>query len=242
LEGEINKLRAQLADSHVKIESFKGCEPHEVEEMKTKWKAEKERFEAYVVELEGKLEREVLLREEKVKVELEERVGDVMRGGAVSPVKSGKKKVATGVKGGKLSVVGVGVGGENKRIKELEKLVVELQERLLRATKGARNALLSDLMMSSSKPTIEENTYIRHLKERVSKLENEVVQVEKSWEDRLKTLQSEVITFKVLLSICFYYETERYFFFLEVKQRQSALRGSYIRPAISTGPTSSRSS
>ncbi|KAJ3417080.1 hypothetical protein HDV05_006939 [Chytridiales sp. JEL 0842] len=199
LQGEINKLRAQLSEAQLRIDSFKGCEPHEVAETKQAWAQERQKFEAYIVELESKLEREIAMRESeresRVRLEVQQRMGEALR--SESPTKEsvgkspGKKKTAK--VGGKLSVTGVPYT-DSKRVKELEKLVVDLQERLIRATKGPRSTLSE--IISSTKPNMDENTYIRHLKERIQKLENEINFVEASWQDKLQNLQSESNKFK----------------------------------------------
>ncbi|KAJ3047079.1 hypothetical protein HDU99_009591, partial [Rhizoclosmatium hyalinum] len=130
LKGEIQKLKAQLGDALKSLEKYQGCSVEEVEAKQQKWAEEKNRLEAFIVELEGRVEKELAVKEmllEQERLRMEARVSEVVgieekkaaSGSLTSLGKTGKS--STNSSKGKLV-------GDAKRIKELEKLVVELQE------------------------------------------------------------------------------------------------------------------
>ena len=178
------------ADAQSQISSFRGCSKEEVDELRKVWADERSKFESYIVELEGKLERELSMRELIKENQLLDYSNDINatipnhgQQKSKSPLKTSNKNVRY---------------SDNKRIKELEKLVVDLQERLLRATKGAQSTL-SDLIIAA-KPSIEESSYINHLKDRVKRLENELENKQATWESKIKIFQSEVCSSLMIIA------------------------------------------
>ena len=183
LKGRISTLEAQLSDSQVIIDGFKGHSIEEVKAMQKGWHEQKLGFEKYIVELEGLLERERemrLLENENHRVD-----GHVSHVLGLKTENAGVGKALKGAakKGGNTA--------ESKRVRDLEKLVVELQEKLTRGKKGLLRHNLTEALVSS-KPDMDESTYVHHLKEKVKRLEVERDELEKKYDERIEELQNEV--------------------------------------------------
>ncbi|KAJ3107114.1 hypothetical protein HDU97_004807 [Phlyctochytrium planicorne] len=184
LTGEIAKLRGQLADANGVIASFRGRSEEEVTAYRSKMESDRAKLEAYVVELESKLERESQ-KVEMAYAEVEKRdfaLANMSGGGDAG------QNFAKGGKNGKRGGVATKparLDGDARRIRELERMVSELQEKLVHRN---RNAGLSS---SRGHGVIEEADYIRHLKDRIQRVEAEREAVESAWEAKLKALHSE---------------------------------------------------
>ncbi|TPX76672.1 hypothetical protein CcCBS67573_g02072 [Chytriomyces confervae] len=187
LTGEITKLRAQLSDATHQLESFQGCSREEVDALKQGWMAEKQRLEAFIVGLEVWLEREVSLKE----MLLEKQQYDSQLESRASLVEHVlQPKAARDNSGkGRTSIV-----NEGKRVKDLEKLVSELQEKVSRQSKWWKESL-SELIVAN-KPSMEEAVYIRHLKDHVKRLQNDLEEREASWNSRLEFMENETAAAK----------------------------------------------
>ncbi|ORY48079.1 hypothetical protein BCR33DRAFT_714513 [Rhizoclosmatium globosum] len=196
LKGEIQKLKAQLGDALKSLEKYQGCSVEEVEAKQQKWAEEKNRLEAFIVELEGRVEKELAVKEmllEQERLRMEARVSEVVgieekkaaSGSLTSLGKSGKSSTKSSK--GKLV-------GDAKRIKELENLVVELQEKLTRRSQSLTDSLPELLL--ANRPSIEEATYIKHLKDTIRRLQNEMEVKEASWFSKLEILHNETTELK----------------------------------------------
>ncbi|KAJ3070570.1 hypothetical protein HDU98_006375 [Podochytrium sp. JEL0797] len=186
--GEIQKLSAQLSEARRQVDTFEGCSSAEVEAMKLAWAGERDRFESFIVELETRLERERGYKEmmmEKEQAELEARLVEIGVGRS-----TGAKVAATNLSKGKSALGSV----EARRVKELEKLVVELQQKLARSLKGGKEGMPELLL--ANRPSIEEATYIRHLKDHIKRLQNEIETKEASWFSKLEVLHAETTDLK----------------------------------------------
>ncbi|KAJ3278778.1 hypothetical protein HK104_002034 [Borealophlyctis nickersoniae] len=160
LKGEIAKLRAQLTEAHEQIDALKDAAPDVVEKLRSDMKEAKARYEAYIVELEGKVawhveNQELLAEKEAMLQEREKELDEAKR----------KTGGVTGKRGS-----AVVMGADAKRIKALEKQVGELERALKK--KGRPDPIAE--LVKATKPTIEEGTYVKHLREKVRKLEQEV--------------------------------------------------------------------
>ncbi|KAJ3026556.1 UNVERIFIED_CONTAM: hypothetical protein HDU68_005450 [Siphonaria sp. JEL0065] len=195
--GEISKLKAQLSEAKTHIDGFKGCTIEDVEAMKKSWEEEKNRLEGFIVELEARIEKEVMYKEmmmEKENEEMEARLAD-----AGVDVHAEKKAVAgkalrTNSSSNLMKGKSASGGPEGRRIKELEKLVVELQDKLAKNAKSLKDSLPELLL--ANRPTMEEATYIRHLKDHIKKLQSEIETKEASWFSKLQILHSETTDLK----------------------------------------------
>ncbi|KAI9352881.1 hypothetical protein BDR26DRAFT_850004 [Obelidium mucronatum] len=192
-QGEIAKLKAQLSEMHGVVDGFKGwCSVEDVDALKRGWDEERNRLESFIVELEGRIEKEVAYKEmlmEKENLEVEARLADV---GLDRKGKAGLGSVSsTRVSASNLAKGKSANGGpEGRRIKELEKLCVELQEKLTRKENSLPNLLLAN------RPTMEEETYIRHLKDHIKRLQNDMEAKETAWFSKLQILHSETTDLK----------------------------------------------
>ncbi|KAJ3238715.1 hypothetical protein HDU81_007295 [Chytriomyces hyalinus] len=184
LTGEITKLRAQLSDATHQLESFQGCSREEVDALKQGWVVEKQRLEAFIVGLEVWLEREVSLKE----MLLEKQQYDSQLESRASLVEQHKPSKENAGKG-RPSIV-----NEGKRVKDLEKLVSELQDKVSRQSKWWKESL-SELIVAN-KPSMEEAVYIRHLKDHVKRLQNDLEEREASWNSRLEFMEKETAAAK----------------------------------------------
>ncbi|KAJ3032665.1 hypothetical protein HDV00_007280 [Rhizophlyctis rosea] len=183
LEAEIGKLRALVEDKDGQLEELRGADPEMVRELREGWRKERERFEGYVVELEGRVrtfeeEREVLAEREEVVAERERDVERLLQGDV------GGRPGAVVRRGGNAIGGMVGGVGEGKKVKLLEKQVRELERALERKAGGAAGG-------AKDKPVIEESVYVRHLREKVRRLEQEVEVARREGEKMVKSLQLE---------------------------------------------------
>ncbi|KAJ3211346.1 hypothetical protein HDU67_004580 [Dinochytrium kinnereticum] len=176
LQGEIAKLRAQLADAATTIESFRGRSEEEVAALKSRVEEERGRLEGYIVELESRLERET----EKVEMALAE----VERRDNAIVLSVGREDGGGGKRGRVGAAAGRRVDGDAKKVRELERTVVELQDRLRRSSKGWEG-------LGTAHGMIEEASYVRHLKDRIKRVEAEREAVEVAWEAKLRALHAE---------------------------------------------------
>lgn len=186
LFGENAKLKAQLADARSTIDGFRGLEKEEVDAMKAQWEEEKRKLQGALVEVEGKLEREIAMADAeraRERAVVDARVAEVL---GLSSTLSVPRSNNAAQKSRGVAITGT----EGKRIKELEKLVVELQDRLTRKEVKKNSASIG------VKPVMDEATYIRHLKDRIAYLEAEIESKEGLWETRLNSLQQEFSNMK----------------------------------------------
>ncbi|KAJ3146362.1 hypothetical protein HK101_002336, partial [Irineochytrium annulatum] len=179
LEGEVAKLKAQLAEAEATIGSFKGRSEEEVEELRATWASERARLERCVVDLEGRLERE-MERGEIRDAELERRA----RSAGVEDVDGKRGR-------GRIDRM-AGKSAEARRIKELEKVVAELEARLGRKKSGSEVGTPS----GRGQMVMDEQSYVRHLKEKVKRGEAEREAMELAWEARLKSIHAEAKTLR----------------------------------------------
>ncbi|KAJ3320839.1 hypothetical protein HDU76_000219 [Blyttiomyces sp. JEL0837] len=187
LVGDVNKLKALLADAEHKIASFKGCEVEEVEAMKAKWEAEKNKFE------ERRLDREVNMRElmkDEDRFMVDGKLIEAL--GISADAKRGR--VAAGRAGALVKSGGI-VTGDARKVKELERVILDLRDKITRLAKGGRvglNEIASGLM----RPIIEESSYIRHQREKILRLEAELEKNESLWQQKMKDAQAEIHNLK----------------------------------------------
>ncbi|KAI8616404.1 hypothetical protein BC830DRAFT_1080631 [Chytriomyces sp. MP71] len=199
LQGEVAKLRAQLAEALATLSGLEGCSREEVDSMREGFEAERGRLEAFITGLEVWLEREVALKE----MLMEQREYEVQHGiGVVEDKKSSGKGS------------GVFRGAEGRRIKELESLVAKLQDKVARKALWLQENM-SELLLKN-KPGMEEATYIRHLKEHVKRLQGELETKETAWKVRLEALQKETAASKAR------YETKMTELQIRIEETQNA--------------------
>ncbi|KAJ3117246.1 hypothetical protein HDU96_007397 [Phlyctochytrium bullatum] len=198
LNGEVAKLRAQLADAQTTINSFRGRSEEEVAAMKSKAEQDRGKLEALVVELESKLEREAQ-KLEMAYAEVEKR--DAAMAAMDMSFESGVEMAEGSRRGraGATSRRGGGMGQvkrgdpESRRIRELERTVTELQERLMRRNGGKVPAVA---LLEKPQSIIEEASYVRHLKDKVKRVEAEKDAIEVAWQAKLKALHAEATSLK----------------------------------------------
>ncbi|KAJ3136173.1 hypothetical protein HK100_001990 [Physocladia obscura] len=197
LLGQVNKLTANFAEANNKLESLKRYSVEEVDAMKSGWQEERNGFEAFIVQLESRIEREISLREMLVEKEQSalmkspygsfEVISSVEN--RLEPFKNGGNNTA-GTKGKPLKVA----GNDSKKIKDLERLVADLQDQLVQTSRAMRESAAQ--LVLTKKPNIEEATYIRHLKEHIKRLQSELETKETTWTSKLKILHEETTNLK----------------------------------------------
>ncbi|KAI9335185.1 hypothetical protein DFJ73DRAFT_894142 [Zopfochytrium polystomum] len=170
LEGEIAKLAAQLADARRTVAGFKGCAPDELRAMRAAWDAERDRLQAAAVDLEARLERAV-----DVASAAAAEAARLDEGGEGLPMQRGAA-ATRGVKRGRSTVAAPPSAG-------------------LGAGKGGGVGSLGVMGVGAGLP-LEDAAYIKHLKARCRRLEDEREAARVAWEARLKKLQDEFTAMK----------------------------------------------
>ncbi|KAJ2999957.1 hypothetical protein HDV02_001214 [Globomyces sp. JEL0801] len=157
---EKEKYLAQLADMGVQLQKISDSEPEQIKKMALEFETQKGHFQDYIFELETKLEWHIgneevfndaqrqLARSEKLMADLNALLDNKFNGIY--------KRSPTDI----------------RRIKLLESQMEELQEKLVKETRG-----VSDLGTSANRPDINGTEYIRYLKKKVQTLEQENLQV-----------------------------------------------------------------
>eukprot|EP00842_Homolaphlyctis_polyrhiza_P002725 jgi/Hompol1/3453/HPOL_001585-RA len=212
LKARITQLEAQLHEARSSLETLSAADPEKLKKLEADQKAMREKYDAYIVELEGKLEmymetaanaeidprhtkrQEILIEDLKSEIK---RLEHAVLAGHSTAVPSN-----TGTNAKQGSLVATQATGPKRlpadvrRIKELEAQVETLREERDRRRDQLPIQVAS--IVQSAKPVISESDYVAHLKQRVRKLQREhdavVIELQSktsAFEDEIKQLRKQ---------------------------------------------------
>ncbi|KAI8922654.1 hypothetical protein BC831DRAFT_67049 [Entophlyctis helioformis] len=217
LRARISQLEAQLGDAQTSLESLQGADPERLKKLEAEHKVAREKYETYIVELEGRVERyaevqEMLsdavrsmetqesvirdLRAALSKAERDVAVLESLHSASDKTAVDGRKGVKPGTATAAASVKRV--PADVRRIKDLEREVESLREETQRLVAARQQlmlrspGLLVSEVVSAPRPVIDDLDYMRHLKQRVRKLERDYETAVEESQHATRTAQDEM--------------------------------------------------
>nr|KAJ3418108.1 hypothetical protein HK105_000338 [Polyrhizophydium stewartii] len=213
LRARIQQLEAQLAEASATVDALQGADPEKLKRLEGEFRASREAYEAYIVEIEGKLEMHMenldLLRDAQRTISRQERamadmrgeierleqtlVGGERRGGTATSASAKDRPGPAGDRSGAAAAAAARrMSGDMRRVRELERELEDLRAELERHRQAASARPTAADVSRVPRPVVDEGDYVRHLKQRVQRLQKESESASAESQGKIDALEGEI--------------------------------------------------
>ena len=186
LKARIVQLDAQLSEASDELSNLRGADPERLRTLENEMKSKKKQYDAYIAELETKLEwfleRQELWDDNQVVIHNQEAlIKDLRRTIEQLEQTPGENKLKRSTKAS---------ASDLRRVKELETEVRDLKaEKIRKQSIGSKYSL--DSLVDAARPAISDGEYIKMLKQRIQKQEKDIENAIVASDEKIAALRQE---------------------------------------------------